>query len=53
MTNILREKTNREKEKKIYKGEVGEIYKVKFAYDSRDGWLKRRLLDIYYWITGK
>lgn len=38
-------------EKKGYPGEVGELYDVAYKYDSRDGWLKRKLIDLWFWIT--
>lgn len=36
--------------KKIYSGEIGELYGVKFKYNSGDSWLKRRFIDLYFWF---
>jgi len=41
------------KKAELYQGEVGELYEVKYQYDSRDSWLKRRLIDIYLFIKSK
>lgn len=36
-----------------YKGETGELYKVAYRYKSTDGWLKRKLVDLWLWIKGE
>jgi hypothetical protein len=42
-----------ERSVKFYQGEVGNMYEVTYKYKSSEGWLKRRLVDVYLFFKEK